>query len=161
MKKKDEENRKKVQNDRVRQEETTDYLKKQKDFERKNVTADSNGMPIYIKGVQYGLVGDFIMTKIDVKDKDQIFVRTEKSEKEREILLTKKDEKLIMPVISGQKDVSFLKREEKRVNKIGPIVEKSNLKMENRDNKDSTRPNVGYNDNKAQGLTQPAGSNYE
>ena len=161
-KKKDEENKKKIQNDKARQEETTEYTKKQKDFERKNVTADSNGMPIYIKGVQYGLVGDFIMTKIDVKDKEQIFVRTEKSENAKEIVQTKKDEKINIPLINNPKDASFLKKDDKRGTRMGPIAERSILKMEIRDNKDVSRPNIGYAENKAPGIIlQPAGSNYE
>ena len=59
-KKKEDDSKKKIQKDKERQEENNEYIKKQKDFEKKNVTADSTGCPILIKGVGFALKNAFL-----------------------------------------------------------------------------------------------------
>lgn len=157
-KKREEETKKKILSDRVRLEETNEYIKKLKDFEKKNVTADSNGNPIFIKGISYGLTNDFIVTKHGVSEKEQqVNIKTDKSDARD--LPNKKEDKIIVQSISTvNKDASILKKEEKK--KIGGINDKSILKLT--DSKQNPKvPSLEPNISKPLPTAQPAGSNYE
>jgi len=128
-----------MQSDRVRQEETNEYIKKLKDFEKKNVTADSNGNPIFIKALSYGLTNDFIFTKHGVSEKEQQVFKTDKSDA-KDSISNKKEEKIIAQSVSTipNKDTSIIKKDEKK--KIGGIADKSLLKVA--DPKQNVKPSV-------------------
>ena len=158
--KREEEAKKKILSERVRQEETNEYIKKLKDFEKKNVTADSLGNPNFIKGVTYGLTNDFIVTRHGVSEKEQqVVVKTDKSDN-KELLNIKKEEKIFAPTVATipNKDTSIIKKEEKK--KSGAIADKSMIKLaEMKDNHklSSYEPSSS----KPYPTAQPAGSNYE
>jgi hypothetical protein len=165
-KKKDEDAKKKIFNERVRQDETAEYIKKQKDFEKKNVTADSNGIPIFIKGITYGLLSDFIVTRHVIAEKEQqlqLNVKTEKSElKEVLNLNSKKEEKPNVTNIStvNNKETTVIKRDEKR--KPGETKTIKGIGAEMRENVKGSGTGIGnFEPSKPLPVAQPAGSNYE
>jgi hypothetical protein len=72
-KRKEEEAKVKNRIDRDTQEKAFEIVKKQKEYERKNVTTDLNGNVIFIKPVAIEkLSQDFINTKFDIKNKGEI-----------------------------------------------------------------------------------------
>lgn len=161
-KKKEDDVKKKILKDKERQEETNEYIKKQKDFEKKNVTADSNGCPILIKGISYNLVNDFILAKHGVNEKEKlaIVLKTEKSEGKE----AKKEEKIVIAaalVNTSKEATPAVKKEEKK--KQGPILDKVSVKAEVKDIPKKIAVFNDYNIPKQTVLpmTQPAGSNYE
>ena len=166
-KKKEDDSKKKIQKDKERQEENNEYIKKQKDFEKKNVTADSTGCPILIKGVGFGFVNDFILAKHGISDKELLVIKTDKSENKevkevREISPSKKDEKTTAIVSPTKEPTIQLKKEEKK--KHGPITEKVTVKAEIKENIKKILvfdSNVPKPITTTIPITQPAGSNYE
>lgn len=158
-KKKEEDAKKKIMKDRERQEENNEYIKKQKDFEKKNVTADSNGCPIIIKGISSGLVNDFILAKHGINDKEILsIVKTEKSE-------GKKEEKMISAtLVVPPKDVPVVTNKKEDKKKTGPIQEKLPVKAEVKENMKKIvifENNSNVQKQPINIITQPAGSNYE
>lgn len=165
-KKKEEDVKKKQHNEKVRQEEDHEYNKKLKDFEKKNVTADSNGIPIFIKGLTYNLISDFIVTRHGITEKEPVpnVVKTEKSELAKEVVnAIKKDEKIAQANVStiNNKDTSVLnvKKDEKKKT-VMPIDGKG-IKGSGAEMKDAKGGAIGFENSKPMPTAQPAGSNYE
>ena len=69
--KKEEEVKTKLKVDKEIQEKAIETVKKQKEYERKNVTTDSNGNILFIKANNYSN-NDFLNPKFDVKDKGEV-----------------------------------------------------------------------------------------
>ena len=101
-KKKEEEVKVKQKVEGEKKEKESESFKKLKEFERKNVTTDSNGNIIFIKGTAIDkLNSDFLNTKSEVKEKGEIAnvvnMKNDKNDnqanrdrnKERELLLEK------------------------------------------------------------------------
>lgn len=134
-------------------------MKKQKDLEKKNVTADATGKVVYIKALTSDkLQSDFISPKPSIKDRGEILgnliLKTDKSEapqvNSNQILstATTKDQ-------AGSKQ-SILKKPTMRKGTRKSIVEN------NTPNVNTNSTNISYIENRFDGRSvAPAGSNFE